>query len=142
MGIFSSKLNTNKLLYVEVKPYYKEGKNKNDIGMKKYNGKIQKNKIKIFFKTNKFNKKYLFDLEGYKFNLKNLEFKNTKVIYLIKYSKINNNTDDISINKIKYLFEEGFHKTTNSGDPHFLTKIKNKKIYIFVDSKDVKVYQK
>ena len=61
MGVFSSKLDFNKLIYVEVHPAF-ECK-----GGVKYNKKINKKDLLKFAKSNKINLKYIFNIKNYRY---------------------------------------------------------------------------
>lgn len=137
MGIFSSKLDFDKIVYVEVNPEF-EYKNGNT-----YNKKIKNSTLLKFFKSNKIDKKYLFSIGHnykYKYSIKSISIRNTTIIYKIKYDK-KKEEKHIKISQLSDYIKSAFYDMTNAGNPILLTKIKKDKIYIFVKESNVKVYQ-
>ena len=62
---------------------------------------------------------------GYKFKIIDLKIDSTYVIYKIKY-KEEKSTKKITLNNLESFIADGFHKSSNGGDPILFKKNKKK----------------
>jgi hypothetical protein len=151
-SIFANpQIDPSKLVIVEVTPLYVDRETSESFEVyakfKQLTTKQKKNKdLLTFAKSKKIDRKYVFDIEGWKYVVKKVCVINQKTIrYEILYTPLStcqpSTTCRLSIMNLNNHFADGFWKSTSSGD---LIPLSNKKDDTFVQIayKELKVFQK
>ena len=138
----------SKLVIVEVTPIYRQtDKQERPPQLKQLTTKQKKNKdLLTFAKSKKINRKYVFDIEGWKYVVKKVcVIKQKTIRYEILYTPLStcqpSTTCRLSIMNLNMLFADGFGKSTSSGDEIPLTNKKDD-TFVMIGYNELKVFQK